>query len=554
VAVAYQEFTYTTRSTNSPVSATKPAGTASGDLLVAFCFATVGGGWSAPGDWNTAEPSPPTGGGVFWRTAGGSEPSTYDFGFSNPVLASMRVVIVRFTGAHPSAPIDAISTVSGTGSNQVVPGVTVGYAAAMLFNFFGHVTSTAAVTAPSGTTSAFNDGTGVRKVGAYEFPGATGASGSRTWTNGTNGRLAVLVSIRPDATDHTKSLSDSATASDALAKGVGKGLSDSASATDTLTKAVGKGLADSVTPADEIDLDTGYERSLSDSVTPADEIALDTGYERALSDSVAPADDVALDVGKGLSDSVTATDEVALETGYEKDLSDSVTPTDEITRRDVGKGFADSVTATDEVALDTGYERSLSDSATPVDEVSLGPGKGLADSVTPTDEIVVSLVFDKSLADDVTPTDEVTLAVGKGLSDDVTPADEIQITSGTERQLSDSVAATDEIVVSRGIYLTLADTVGCTEDFPVVDPSRSIRGFVYDHESEAPGTVIPGATVRLFRTQDDALCQVTTTDSAGYYEFARDASDPYTYYVTVQVDGPTQVHGISDRGILPEPV
>lgn len=90
---------------------------------------------------------------------------------------------------------------------------------------------------------------------------------------------------------------------------------------------------------------------------------------------------------------------------------------------------------------------------------------------------------------------------------------------------------------------------GGTPDYPVTTPTKAIAGTVIHHETAVP---VVGATVRLYRVSDDLMCQTTTSAAGGAYSFVRDAADPNTYYTTATyLDGATQVHGISDRGLVP---
>lgn len=92
-------------------------------------------------------------------------------------------------------------------------------------------------------------------------------------------------------------------------------------------------------------------------------------------------------------------------------------------------------------------------------------------------------------------------------------------------------------------------TGDCPADYPVTTPTKTIAGVVVHHET---GALIAGATVRLYRTIDNLHCQTATSAGDGAYSFVRDAADPNLYFVTVDYDDAgTQVHGISDRGLVP---
>lgn len=123
--------------------------------------------------------------------------------------------------------------------------------------------------------------------------------------------------------------------------------------------------------------------------------------------------------------------------------------------------------------------------------------------------------------------------------------------AGTVFALSGSTALTGRLtrILSARYDMSTAPP-GADPDYPVVTATKAIAGVVRNHET---GATVEGVTVRLFRTSDELLCQVTTTAADGSYSFVRDAADPYLYYVTAQHDaGGGQVHGISDRGVAPE--
>jgi len=86
-------------------------------------------------------------------------------------------------------------------------------------------------------------------------------------------------------------------------------------------------------------------------------------------------------------------------------------------------------------------------------------------------------------------------------------------------------------------------------DYPVINPTRQIAGVVIHHETGDP---VDGATLTLFRDSDDFRCTTTTSAPDGSYSFVRDEDDPYTYFVMAEFDTGTPVHGVTDRGLIPE--
>lgn len=79
--------------------------------------------------------------------------------------------------------------------------------------------------------------------------------------------------------------------------------------------------------------------------------------------------------------------------------------------------------------------------------------------------------------------------------------------------------------------------------------TKTIAGYVYD----VKGLTVSGATVVLYNQAGNFPCKVVTSDTSGHYSFTRDASDTNTYFVLAYsvVGGTTQIHGTSNRGLVP---
>lgn len=99
----------TTTGTGTSAVVSKPASTASGDLLIAAVNTGSGAtGWVAPSGWTAVAGAPwsdsnDTSGGVWYKVAGGSEPSTYTWSWTNS--GDYCGSIKRVTGASASGPI-----------------------------------------------------------------------------------------------------------------------------------------------------------------------------------------------------------------------------------------------------------------------------------------------------------------------------------------------------------------------------------------------------------------------------------------------------------------
>lgn len=84
---------------------------------------------------------------------------------------------------------------------------------------------------------------------------------------------------------------------------------------------------------------------------------------------------------------------------------------------------------------------------------------------------------------------------------------------------------------------------------PTISTQLVFAGTVFNHET---GATIAGATIRLFDDNDVLIGTTTTGPDGSYVFYFTPPVDPNGYYTTAQyMDGPTQVHGISDRGCVP---
>lgn len=194
------------------VNVNKPAGTVSGDLLIAFVHSDAGdsaatytapAGWTQNGTTSTATPGISK---VFTKTAGGSEPSSYAFG--SGVNSSIVIIIVCVTGQATSSPVNinatwATSNTAGQAS-QVAPSISPTVVNCLLLcSWSSNNNTTASYTPPGGMTEMQDAWSNWQFASAaYQALTATGATGTRTAT-GTSGGIgwtAVSMAIAPAAT------------------------------------------------------------------------------------------------------------------------------------------------------------------------------------------------------------------------------------------------------------------------------------------------------------------------------------------------------------------
>lgn len=76
---------------------------------------------------------------------------------------------------------------------------------------------------------------------------------------------------------------------------------------------------------------------------------------------------------------------------------------------------------------------------------------------------------------------------------------------------------------------------------------KSISGHVYD-TNHSPKV---GVVVLLFRQADNYFIAQTVTSAQGIYSFLRRNDDTNTYFTIAYITVGTQVHGVSDRGLVP---
>jgi hypothetical protein len=205
-----RESVSTVQTTTAAASVTipKPAGTASGDVLVA-CLALNGGQVAAggvPSGWspiasNTSVANPVANPHVFgyFKVAGGAEPADYRWTLASSVTSGAG--IARYSGVSTTSPLDgAPSTASGPAATTgTVPSVTTATADAMLVGCMAINSSstTSLIASPSGMTEAWDIG-GKRHELADGRQALAGASGAKSWTfNVARDWAGWLAALRP---------------------------------------------------------------------------------------------------------------------------------------------------------------------------------------------------------------------------------------------------------------------------------------------------------------------------------------------------------------------
>ena len=184
------------------VTVNKPAGTASGDVLLAQVSAAGGTGVdvTAPTGWtlvNSTANGTSVRAAVFWKTAGSSEPSTYAFGLS--VSSAAVAGVSAYTNVNRTAPVHAFSVSTAANSTAMTAtGLTPAVESTRLVEL--HALAGAATTVPpSGMSERWDQaGTGVAAEAADRSWRDPVATGDRVGTaSAAVASVSHLVSLTP---------------------------------------------------------------------------------------------------------------------------------------------------------------------------------------------------------------------------------------------------------------------------------------------------------------------------------------------------------------------
>jgi hypothetical protein len=190
--------------TDATVTITRPTGVVSGRLMVAVLAWNNRTLSSVPSGWTLAAS---TVGSFFkvaayWKVAGGSEPASYNWGFSASVTAVGA--ILHYSGADATTPIDDADTSNGVSVTSFdAPTSTTTGADRTIVRGVSY-DSVRTITFPSGPASRVDQkdtGSGLAALGVCEEAQASaGPTTTRTWTwNSTTSTAGVTLAIAPAA-------------------------------------------------------------------------------------------------------------------------------------------------------------------------------------------------------------------------------------------------------------------------------------------------------------------------------------------------------------------
>lgn len=274
----------------SSIVVTKPAGTASGDKLVAFMVSAANPVTtnSPPSGFSAARASTTlsiVGGSfttrisVFDKTAGGSEPASYTFTTGANAAVVVILAAVQPGSGDSSVDFDVIGTfTTGTGTGVTIPAVTTSVANELLLGMAYGDGSGAGTTWTSAALTEIQDAAGAWMGSGTQA--SAGSTGTKAVTAGTSGAYAgILAAYKGVSSDVTAALSGQALAS---ARGT-------------------------VTPATSKELTGQALTGAQGSVAPSISIALTGQSLTASQGSLAPSASVPLDGSQATLDTGTLT-------------------------------------------------------------------------------------------------------------------------------------------------------------------------------------------------------------------------------------------------------
>jgi hypothetical protein len=185
------------------VTINKPAGTLSGDVLIAALTMDAAGveTITPPAGWTLVRTvNGGSGLAIYWKAAGGSEPASYVFGF-NPGNTDITGAIGAYSGVDNATPVDVENGNTSPGAtSHTTLSVSTATANTRLVALFGDDASSS-WTAPAGMTARVNSNGGALNSSlsiSDAAQAATGATGTRTATssNVSNG-VHELLALRP---------------------------------------------------------------------------------------------------------------------------------------------------------------------------------------------------------------------------------------------------------------------------------------------------------------------------------------------------------------------
>jgi len=427
-APAYRS--HTTASVNSDtLTINKPAGTASGDLLIAHIHHVTGN--------QSIDPTPPSGAWTligsrqanssssqwwFWAAAGGSEPASYDW--TGLPSGFQEGSITAVSGADTTSPFHQTHQLQNTniGGTSVALTVTTTITDCLLWASASIDAGEPTTFTQASMTERWDEALTTSDLchAGYTGDALTADTYARTISYTPAQRCAgTLLAIAPGsgATTFEQSVAGSVTPAGALVKETQKPLGGSAGPAGAVTKQTGKTVTGSVTPAGAMVKQAA--KILTGALTPSGAVATALVRLLSLAGSIAAAGALARQTNKALAGS--ATPEGALTKQTSKTFIGALTPAGAAAHiKTILLTLAGTLAAAGALVRQTA--KPLAGSVIPDGAVTKQAGKSFAGSLTPAGLASVSRVVLLSLTGVVTPAGAMVKQAAKTLTGSLDPA------------------------------------------------------------------------------------------------------------------------------------
>jgi hypothetical protein len=185
------------------VTLAKPAGTTTGDVLVAAVTGDGSPAATAPAGWASITRLAPSGATLFawYRVVTAADAGTAGYTWTLSGAPKWSGGISRYTGVNTTTPLDGAVTTrvsSASASSVTVPGVVTTTAGAMVVGAEGADSGKVTGTVPSGWTADWHNNVGQLAASGHRVTTATGTQPATTWSHsGSVPMAAWTVALRP---------------------------------------------------------------------------------------------------------------------------------------------------------------------------------------------------------------------------------------------------------------------------------------------------------------------------------------------------------------------
>lgn len=200
---AFRAATTAGNSNGTALTLTKPTGTASDDILIAFIAWEDDVEPSAPAGWtlkSSVSESTTFSGYLWWKRAGGSEPADYTFTKGSPARWRTGLILAYSGGITSGDPFDVFSSnseASGIDDQIECLTITTTVADTMIVALAGDKDNNEGYTPPSGMTERVDASTPVSAADVTQA--SAGATGEKVFTGDSSNaaHVSFLLAIKP---------------------------------------------------------------------------------------------------------------------------------------------------------------------------------------------------------------------------------------------------------------------------------------------------------------------------------------------------------------------